>query len=51
MKVGRSLIPPEKSYSQLKNEKIEKNKKTAPMRFDPQIYISEVLCSPTELQS
>ena len=29
MKVCRSLKPAEKSYSQFKNEKIEKNKKTA----------------------
>ena len=29
MKVCRSLKPAEKSYSQFKNKKIEKNKKTA----------------------
>ena len=34
MKVCRSLKPAEKSYSQFKNEKIEKNKKTAQVRLE-----------------
>ena len=52
MKVCRLPIPAEKSYRQFKKHKIwKKIEKTALPRFEPQIYQSGILCSPTELQN